>query len=96
MQLGTIGLGRMGGTMTARLLLARHDCVVFDADAARVSAAAARGATGVSSLEALVTSLETPRLVWLMLPAGAVEETLQSLSPLLNAGNVIVDGAIRT
>ncbi len=92
MQLGMIGLGRMGGTMTQRLLRGGHDCVVFDADDVRVMAAADRGATGSSSLEALVASLDTPRIVWLMLPAGAVDATVQSLSALLQAGDVIVDG----
>ena len=92
MQLGMIGLGRMGGLMTRRLLRAGHDCVVFDADDARVMSAAEHGATGSSSLDALVALLDAPRIVWLMLPAGAVDATLQSLSPLLRAGDVIVDG----
>ena len=92
MQLGMIGLGRMGGTMTQRLFQGGHDCVVFDADDARVATAADRGATGSSSLEALVALLDAPRIVWLMLPAGAVDATLQRLSPLLQADDVIVDG----
>lgn len=92
MQLGMIGLGRMGGTMTQRLLRGGHDCVVFDADDARVMLAADRGATGSSSLEALVTLLDPPRIVWLMLPAGVVDATVQILSPLLEAGDIIVDG----
>ena len=92
MQLGMIGLGRMGGPMTQRLLRGGHDCVVFDADDARVMSAADHGATGSSSLDALVALLDAPRIVWLMLPAGAVDATLQSLSPLLQAGDVIVDG----
>jgi 6-phosphogluconate dehydrogenase len=76
MQIGMIGLGRMGGNMTQRLLRGGHACVVFDADA----------------LEGLVALLDAPRIVWLMIPAGAVDVTLQSLSPLLQAGDIIVDG----
>jgi 6-phosphogluconate dehydrogenase len=82
----------MGGTMMQRLLRGGHDCVVFDADDARVTSAAGLGATGSSSLEALVALLDTPRTVWLMLPAGAVDATVRNLSPLLEAGDIIVDG----
>src|SRR5688572_12124284 len=92
MQVGMIGLGRMGGNMTQRLLRGGHDCVVFDADDARVMSAADGRATGSSSLEALVALLGAPRVVWLMLPAGAVDATLQRLSPLLQAGDIIIDG----
>ena len=92
MRLGMIGLGRMGGNMTQRLLRGGHDCVVFDADDARVMAAAGGGATASSSLEALVALLDAPRIVWLMLPAGAVDATVLNLAPLLQAGDVIIDG----
>ena len=92
MQLGMIGLGRMGSAMTQRLLRGGHSCVVLDTDAARVMSARDHGATGASSLEEFVTSLDGPRIIWLMLPAGAVDSTLQHLSPLLQAGDVIVDG----
>ena len=92
MQLGMIGLGRMGSTMTQRLLRGGHDCVVFDADDARVKSVADCGAIGSSSLEALVALLDAPRIIWLMLPAGAVNATVQSLSALLQPGDVIVDG----
>ena len=92
MQLGIIGLGRMGGAMTQRLLRGGHHCVVFDTDDARVRLAADRGATGTSSLEALVALLDAPRIVWLMLPAGAVGGVLDSLEALLQSGDVIVDG----
>ena len=78
--------------MTQRLLRGGHDCVVFDADDARVMSAAGRGATGSSSLEGLVASLDAPRIVWLMLPAGAVDATVRNLLPLLQAGDIIVDG----
>jgi 6-phosphogluconate dehydrogenase len=87
-----IGLGRMGSAMTQRLLRGGHGCIVFDADAARVMSAVDRGATAASSLEEFVTSLDAPRIVWMMLPAGAVDSTLQNLSPLLQIGDVIVDG----
>jgi 6-phosphogluconate dehydrogenase len=92
MQVGMIGLGRMGSAMTQRLLRGGHGCIVFDADAARVMSAVDRGATAASSLEEFVTSLDAPRIVWMMLPAGAVDSTLQNLSPLLQIGDVIVDG----
>src|SRR6185503_8637254 len=92
MQLGMIGLGRMGGNMTQRLLRGGHDCVVFDADDARVMSAAGGGATASSLLEALVALLDAPRIVWLMLPAGAVDATVLNLAPLLQAGDVIIDG----
>ena len=92
MQIGMIGLGRMGGNMTRRLLRGGHACVVFDADDARVVSAADGGATGSSSVEGFVALLAAPRIVWLMLPAGAVDVTLQSLWPLLQAGDIIVDG----
>jgi hypothetical protein len=81
----------MGGNMTQRLLRGGHDCVVFDADDVRVMAATDRGATGSSSLEALVALLDAPRIVWLMLPAGAVDATVQSLSPLLHAGDATAE-----
>src|SRR5688572_4169950 len=92
MEVGMIGLRRMGGNRTQRLLRGGDDCVVFDADDARVISAAGSGATGSSSLEALVALLDAPRIVWLMLPAGVVDATLQSLSPLLQPGDIIVDG----
>jgi 6-phosphogluconate dehydrogenase len=92
MQLGMIGLGRMGGSMTQRLIGGGHACVVLDSNGARVKFATDGGATGSSSLEEFVTSVDAPRIVWLMLPAGAVDATLQQLAPLLEAGDIIVDG----
>jgi 6-phosphogluconate dehydrogenase len=92
MQLGMIGLGRMGGNMVQRFLRGGHTCVVFDLEPARVSALSREGATGSHSLDDLTRSLDAPRVVWLMLPAGAVETTLNALSPLLQPGDVVVDG----
>ena len=94
MQIGVIGLGRMGGNIARRLMKAGHACVVFDADAKPRAALAKEGATAASSLAALVKALDhKPRAVWLMLPAGAVTEaTIAALSELLDADDIIVDG----
>ena len=92
MQLGMIGLGRMGGNMVQRLLRGGHTCVVFDSESARVAALSREGATGSHSLDDFTRALDAPRVVWLMLPAGAVDTTLNALSPLLQPGDVIVDG----
>ena len=92
MQLGMIGLGRMGGSMVRRLLRGGHACVVFDSQPASVAALAQHGATGSSSLEEFVTKLGTPRVVWLMVPAAVVETTLHALSPHLQPGDIVVDG----
>jgi 6-phosphogluconate dehydrogenase (decarboxylating) len=92
MQLGMIGLGRMGGNTVQRLLRGGHTCVVFDSESPRVAALSREGATGSQSLEDFTRALEGPRVVWLMLPAGAVDTTLNALSPLLQPGDVIVDG----
>ena len=92
MQLGMIGLGRMGGSMVRRLLQGGHSCVVFDSQPASVEALASRGATGSSSLSEFVKKLDTPRAIWLMLPAAVVETTLHDLVPLLQAGDIVIDG----
>jgi 6-phosphogluconate dehydrogenase len=93
MQLGMIGLGRMGGNIVRRLMAKGHDCVVYDQSMAQVGALAEHGATGASSLEALVAELEAPRVVWVMLPSGAVTEaTVQTLGTLLEPGDVLIDG----
>ena len=92
MQLGMIGLGRMGGNMVRRLMRGGHDCVVWDPAAAAVSALAGEGATGAGSLAEFVSRLATPRAVWLMIPAGAVERMLEQLVPLLAPGDLVVDG----
>jgi len=92
MQLGMIGLGRMGANMVRRLIRGGHACVVHDAVAAPVQALAAEGATGSTSLDDFVARLATPRVVWLMVPAGVVDGTLATLLPKLAAGDVVVDG----
>jgi 6-phosphogluconate dehydrogenase len=92
MQLGMIGLGRMGANMVRRLSKAGHDCVVYDTSPAAVAELAGEGATGASSLADLVQKLRRPRAVWLMVPAGVVDRTLADLAPLLAADDVVVDG----
>ncbi|HEY4066122.1 MAG TPA: decarboxylating 6-phosphogluconate dehydrogenase [Burkholderiaceae bacterium] len=92
MQLGMIGLGRMGANMVRRLLKGGHDCAVFDQAPAAVQALAKEGAKGADSLAAFVKQLAKPRAVWLMVPAGVVDATLADLVPLLEAGDTVIDG----
>ncbi len=92
MQLGMVGLGRMGQGMARRLLRQGHACVVYDRDPAAVEALARDGAQAADSLGRLVGQLEQPRVVWLMLPVAAVDGTLDALTPLLQAGDIVVDG----
>src|ERR1700759_881337 len=93
MQLGVIGLGRMGGNITRRLTANGHECVVFDRDAKAVGALAGGKVAGASALDDLVRRLKAPRAVWVMLPAGrATEETVTALAELLSADDVIIDG----
>jgi len=93
MQIGIIGLGRMGGNIARRLMKAGHDCVVFDANPAAGQALAKDGATAVASLEAMAQALTKPRAVWSMLPAGKItEDTVHTLAGLLEADDVIIDG----
>jgi len=94
MQIGMIGLGRMGGNMSRRLMKAGHRCVVYSPHAASREALAKEGATAAGSLAELVTALSlSPRVVWMMLPAGHVtEETLAQLGGLLNPGDIVIDG----
>src|SRR4030088_1792347 len=93
MQLGMIGLGRMGGNIVRRLMKHGHSTVVFDKDPKAVAALAADGAAGSSALEDFVSRLEKPRTAWVMLPAGKITEaTIDALSKLLQAGDVIIDG----
>jgi len=92
MQIAMVGLGRMGANMVRRLLGDGHACVVHDLDPQARRALEQAGATGAASLDQLVSRLAPPRVVWLMLPAAAVDATLASLAPLLEAGDTIVDG----
>lgn len=93
MKIAMIGLGKMGSNMTRRLLRAGHEVVVWDRSPEAIATLQAEGAQGAESLENLVQALSGPRYLWLMIPAGeAVEETLKTLKPLLQRGDVIIDG----
>jgi 6-phosphogluconate dehydrogenase len=93
MQLAMVGLGRMGANIVRRLMRAGHQCVVYDRDPAPGKALAAEGATAVSSLEELVKTLEAPRAIWVMLPAGGpTETTIGALSVQMSPGDTIIDG----
>ena len=92
MQLGMIGLGRMGANMVRRLMRGGHSCVVHDRAAAAVQALRGEGAIGAATLDDFVTRLVPPRTVWLMVPAAVVDATLDGLVPKLAAGDVVVDG----
>jgi len=92
MQLGMIGLGRMGANMVRRLLRGGHECVVYDNNADNVKQLAGEGATGASSLDDFVKKLSAPRAVWLMIPAAVVDTTLAELAARLQKGDIVVDG----
>ena len=92
MQLGMIGLGRMGSNMVRRLMQAGHQCVVYDLDPEAVQAVAKDGAVAATSLADLASKLTSPRTVWMMVPAAVVDPTLKTLVPLLGADDVIIDG----
>jgi 6-phosphogluconate dehydrogenase len=92
MQLGMIGLGRMGANMVRRLLRNGQTCVVFDRSPNAVDALVKEKAIGAASLADLVAELDRPRAIWLMVPAAVVDETIGELSPLLEAGDTIIDG----
>lgn len=92
MQLGMIGLGRMGAGMVRRLLNGGHQCVVYDKSPEQVSLLASEGATGASSLEDLVDKLQEPRAIWLMVPAAVVDKSLTDLVPLMKADDIVIDG----
>jgi 6-phosphogluconate dehydrogenase len=93
MQLGMIGLGRMGGNIVRRLMRDGHSAVVYDKDTKAVAGLAGEGAAGAATLEEFIAKLEKPRTVWVMLPAGAITEaTIDTLSKLMQAGDVIIDG----
>jgi 6-phosphogluconate dehydrogenase len=92
MQLGMVGLGRMGANMTARLIEAGHQVVAFDRHPEKRDAVASRGAVAATSLQDLVRKLQPPRAIWLMVAAAGVEDTIAALAPLLARDDVLVDG----
>ena len=92
MQLGMIGLGRMGANMVRRLASAGHECVVYDVHAAAIENLLQQGVVGARSLKDLVARLSKPRAVWLMVPAALVDDELAELAPLLERGDIVVDG----
>ena len=92
MQLGMIGLGRMGANMVRRLVRGGHNCVVCDLNPANVAQLASEGATGSANIEDFVKKLSTPRAIWLMVPAAAVDAMIDRLLPHLSSGDVLIDG----
>ena len=92
MQLGMIGLGRMGANLVRRLMRDGHECVVFDVTPASVDALVAEGAVGASSMEDFVSELAAPRAAWVMVPAGVTGSTVEQLGDLMDAGDIIIDG----
>jgi 6-phosphogluconate dehydrogenase len=92
MQVGMIGVGRMGGDMVRRLLKGGHDCIVYDLDISAVAALVQEGATGTESVETLMARLAMPRVLWLMLPAALVDATISALLPYLYKGDIVIDG----
>ncbi|EIC22934.1 phosphogluconate dehydrogenase (NAD(+)-dependent, decarboxylating) [Thiorhodovibrio frisius] len=92
MQLGMIGLGRMGANMVQRLMRAGHDCVVFDNNPQQVQALVDQGATGTTDMADFCVKLSTPRAIWIMVPAAVVESVIDQLEPHLKADDVLIDG----
>ena len=93
MRLGMVGLGKMGANMSLRLLRGGHEVVAFDVDSTAIDKVVTDGATGATSLADLVSQLEPPRVVWLMVPAGPItDQTIEELSQQLKPGDIIVDG----
>jgi 6-phosphogluconate dehydrogenase len=92
MQIGMMGLGRMGANMVRRLIKGGHECVVYDAQPAAIQKLLQHGVMGASSLDDLTARLAKPRAVWLMVPAAVVDSTLAGLAPLLESGDVLIDG----
>src|SRR5258708_30385505 len=92
MQIGMIGLGRMGANMVRRLLSNNHHCIVYDRNAKAIQALATEGAEAASSLDDFVLKLQAPRAIWLMVPAAVVDSTLKDLAPRLQKGDIIIDG----
>jgi 6-phosphogluconate dehydrogenase len=92
MQLGMIGLGRMGANMVRRLMRAGHQCVVYDVFPDAVQGLVKEGAVGAASLDEFVAKLSKPRAAWIMVPAAAVDQTLGELSARMESGDTIIDG----
>ena len=92
MQLGMVGLGRMGANMVRRLMKGGHNCVVFDMSPKSVSELAGEGATGSSSIRDFISKLQKPRAIWLMIPAAVVDPTIAEIAPHLEAGDILIDG----
>ncbi|GIT59599.1 MAG: hypothetical protein Ct9H300mP19_15470 [Dehalococcoidia bacterium] len=93
MKLGMIGLGRMGGNMAERLISGGHQIVAYDSDDSAVAALAKKGASAAQSLSDVISQLDAPRTVWVMVPAGEItENTLNDLIEILDAGDTLIDG----
>src|SRR5258708_30111267 len=92
MQLGLIGLGRMGANMVRRLQKNGHTCVAYDRSAESVKQLSGEGATGASSIDDFVQKLQKPRAIWLMVPAAVVDASISALGPKLSAGDIPIDG----
>lgn len=92
MQIGMIGLGRMGANMVERLMRAGHACAVYDMRPEAVAALSEKGAVGCSSLQELVATMQRPRAIWLMVPAAVVDTELDALTPHLEVGDIVIDG----
>ncbi len=93
MQIGIVGLGRMGANIARRLMRAGHECVVYDRNAEAIAALAREGAIAAASQEDLVAKLKAPRAVWLMLPSGAVtSQAVEQFGALLSSGDTLIDG----
>ena len=92
MQLGMVGLGRMGANMVRRLMKNGHQCVVYDVTPKSVTELAGEGATGSTSFQDFVSKLTKPRAIWLMIPAAVVDQTIAQIAPHLEAGDILIDG----
>ena len=92
MQIGMIGVGRMGANMVQRLLADGHQCVVYDQDKTAQAEIVSAGAAPADSLESLIASLESPRVIWIMVPAAAVDNVIARLGEILAAGDTVIDG----